>query len=88
MVHVIVENLNVLFVFVVDVVVVQLQQIHWQSIVAANQVCTCVCVCVCVFVSVVNGPPLSSLGFVSSLSGRLDGRDRGTFQIDQDLAFR
>lgn len=84
MVHVIVENLNVLFVFVVDVVVIQLQQIHWQSIVAANQVCTCVCVCV----SVVNGPPLSSLGFVSSLSGRLDGRGRGTFQIDQDLAFR
>lgn len=53
MVHVIVENLNVLFVFVVDVVVVQLQQIHWQSIVAANQVCTCVpvyvYVCLCLW---------------------------------------
>lgn len=42
--HVIVENLNVVFVFV-DVVVVQLQQIHWHSIVAANQVCVCVVVC-------------------------------------------
>lgn len=45
--HVIVENLNVVFVFV-DVVVVQLQQNHWHSIVAANQVCVFMCVCVVV----------------------------------------
>lgn len=42
MVHVIVQNLNLVFVFV-DVVVVQLQQNYWQSIVAANQVCVCCC---------------------------------------------